>query len=556
MKSNNVKSLIAILWIAVLFTGLNSKAAWVWPSPADFCKNWVFPECSDFINNSRSIAFVNAWNDYSELNNLNYYSNNYDASCYECYMNNVWSFYLKSSYAIGWRFPISWNLLTYNNWDYLIWRSRINNWTAYYWKTHFMYNFINYTKDWEAPVYHWRNDITQSYNYVNYAYLPDLPDLNNTGDSFYFVQPWHASWIFYNYLYDIDLKTVQYIWNQVLRDKFLFVDTLAANDNVWLVDTNLNKAWSYTETDINILSDFLFWKIKFSDDFFNIQPWSSYYDITLNYWWNSFLPPTVWNYVGSNAGSKSFKWFNIWLSYNKIYDFVGPNYWSDTSNNTTSWSVVSSGEIRTYESCINEITTIKNIASLEYACRNTINDSPFSWFGENPNFTSDDFNNLYNFIWTYNWTWENPSSKNVSCSNWLIKSTQLYFGAWSWNYSRMISTSNAWSIDPNSYDPVNYCGDYPSSSSEQVWYCRVFNIGCSDDFNFWWVYNSVRYYFAPFINETLDEYKRYYMSWYNYLWEINKCSSDFYWKSYDWWNFALLFSVAWLWFVLYSVFKD
>lgn len=531
MKSNYVKSLIVSLWIAVLFTGLYTDAR-------SFA-NWQACVMSEY-------GYIYDWWQWSP----------HDFSIPDVSISQN---YNKSNlrfvpFTTTWDNIVSWNISLFNNWDY--WSC--DNYTYHDYTNFHYYTSYNFIKVWRSSTtidsswdFYVRNDNLKSYRHVSLPWWW----YSENWVSFDMWFPYHGM----VFLYDsLSWNTIQLIWDKTLNNKVLYVDPLESDQNVWVLDYYSKKAWSYHESSNANLSTYMFWSWSYNTDWFFDDLKDKFTNsYTIQDWWNFALPwtaiqKTLWhNYSFSTETKEYWKTFTFVSDLNYI-----PPTWSTPDDSYNSWSVISSWQLNSYEACISDIIQVKNIASLEYACRNTIDDSTFTWFGDNPNFTSTDFENLYNFLLNYNWTWSNPSSKNVSCTNWAVKSMYLYNWNWSWTYYDNFVKANSWSDDPNSIDPVNYCWNYPSSSSEQAWYCRVFNIGCSEDFAFWWVFNTLNLYIRPFMTETLWEYKRAFNSWYNYLWEANKCSSDFYWKSYEWWNFALLFVVAWIWFTLYSVFKD
>lgn len=551
MKSNYVKSLVLSLWIAVLFTGFNSNAAWVRPNPSNFCKDWFFPNCSDYPY-SMNIWFTSVSSNYDDFNELNYLVCNRKStsSLYDSWYPTVPGRYYsinKPNNLPDCSF-ISWNIKTFNDWDYLTWRWQNCPGTACYRYSYFQYNFINQTYDWSAPIFSWWYDLWKKYNSVNYAYLPALPDINGTGDNYYFTQPWHGSWIFYNYLYDIDLKTIQYIWNQVLYDKFIYVDSLAQNDNIWLVDTATNEAWSMTESDINILSDFLFWNFTFSDDLLNNAGWSDYYKITLNTWWSSFLPQTYWNFSYSSFNdlivwSKSFLGSNIWISYNKVYDFVAPSYWSWNESNTNN---ISSQVLEDYKKCINEYQSLQDIVNYSVQCIKVENQYSWSYY----------YDSYLDYVINLDYYKENDLSytgviKSAMCKS-FMNAAENYYDALnnSWLYHDHIFEieSYIWlwgDIDINQkcwvYPGTNLYDDFEISRS-----CKWFWVGCWYTWNnmLWFVYNSTKWYFGTFFEESFWEIKTSYNKWVDYFGDYS--CENVYWKSYSWWNFLLLFVSAWL----------
>lgn len=544
MKSNNAKYIISFLWIALLFTSISSVNArsflW-WNSSDNYLPCASNYKWSDVLYSQWT--FSNLWLS-SSLVNLDF-------------INNTNNFHY---YWFNWQ--LSWLVWLYNNGDFFQ-CSTMNNsssvWSRYTYQ--YRYNFINVVKDGTtADFYVWR-DLTKSYRHIS---VPTI------WYSIYWIDydmwfPRHWTIIFYD---SVNWHTIQLIGDKTLYDRVIYVDPMDSDQNLYVIDYFHKKAWSVHYDEKDILTDYMFWEWWNTDDF--LYDLLNYFEVsyTLNDWGTYFWPSTFSQYSLQYTNTDQYwnvQWYTrrqtenayVWLTFtyttDLIYQAPDWSFWEVVNT----WSSVSDSDIRSYETCINDITTIKNIASLEYACRNTIDENcvdPEFW--ESNCFSSSDFDRLYQDLLNFDWSTWLQSTKNVSCTNWSIKSQWLYYWSWSWNYSRLFLTANSWSIDPNSIDPVNYCGDYPSSSSEQSWACRIFNIGCSDDFTFGGAYNSIRYYVSPFIQETFWEYERYFMSWYNYLGTANSCSSDMYWKSYSWWNFALLFVVAWLSFTIYSVFKD
>lgn len=450
MKSNNVKYIIAILWITALFTSISSvNAFWIRPNPAKVCHftsdSWVFPNCTIASSYTFSTSFEPISTDYSDLNDLNYYY-------YDAYSSLAWRYYTLST----WDHISNWYLKSYNDWDILNYTYKTNLGT----RITFQYNFINVQMDWSAPVYYWWYDFWKKYNSVNYSSLPSLPNIDWSWDYFYFSQPWHGTWIFYNFLYDKKLKTIQYIWNKALTNKIIYVDTLAKNDNVWLIDVDKMSAWSYTEDDVNILSSLLFWEIT-DNDLLEGLPWSDYYNVSYNVWWNSFLPPTYWNFTVSpsvyndanNKWLKSSAVANIWLSYNKNYDFVWPNFWWGGNNNNWSGDLVNNKAYKDYVQCRDTYTNVKTWANSEYLCRQDANNWLISF-----NYFTWLFHDIYNYV---DWI-EDIVAQTDNCQRWLDYSIMAYYDTSLWNedlstYQNylLISDRNSWEL--NMLDISNYC---------------------------------------------------------------------------------------------------
>lgn len=547
------------LWIATLFTANLTSAFWTWPTSSQWCVNGVFPNCSDYPKSSTSLYFANAGTDYNDLNELNYLIWNWNSVNYDGYLYSMWKYYTKAT-SSNWGTIVAWKVKTFNDWDFLAWRVRQNDGSTFYGYVSFIYNFINYTKDWDAPVFSWWYDLWKKYNSIAYYSLPELPAMNNTWDYFYFNQPRHWSWIFYNYLYDVDLKTVQYIWNQVLTDKFIYVDSLATSDNIWLVDTNLNKAWSMTETDINVISDFMFWGFKFTDEVLNNAGWTDSYTVVLNTGWNSFLPQTYWNFIPSSipnnlngvAGSKSYKGANIGLTYQKDFEFVNPNYWSNSTWNINTGAYDTN--VRTYQECIRDNTPIYNLSHMWYKCLETVNN--------NPSVTDEDFLELFMYIerldyyiWQnveYTWYYPNTAVSNW-CGRWVNYAESIYPKYTTWNYHDLALIAGTY-VDTDWYDLEVACWSYPNTSSEQSRSCTYLGIGC-DGFSMGMWYDTVKSLVWSFRSDTIWQLDDKFLSWYNSI-SVPACTGDYYWKSYGWANTAFLVFVSFLIFELYLLFKN
>ena len=291
-------------------------------------------------------------------------------------------------------------------------------------------------------------------------------------------------------------------------NKIIYVDSLASTDNIWLLDIANMKAWSMTETDVDIISDFLFWNFSFTDDLLNNFGWTDYYDIALNSGWNSFLPPTYWNFTQSSLSStqwsnwnKSYKGANIWLSYNKNYDFVWPSFWVWEWWGWT-WQVAI-----TYQQCVDTYTPIDTMSKYINACSKSSQFEDLIYYVIN--YSSGD---------TYTWSFE-----SVSCRNMVNYADDLYnlsvsSGAYHHKVELAIEYSDLWWVP---FDTV--CWKYLSDSEN--WEISSFISNIQASFN----------------------------SGYNYF-NVPKCVDDYYWKSYAWWNYLLLFVVGRILFIFLSAF--
>lgn len=528
MKSNYVKYCLIVLWIAVLFTSFNTNAR---SFGVNWSCIWKFGEYTSQVN---QWTFHEVWSvDYLQYQNFNTSNVRFVTSTW----NNI----------------VSWNLSLHNLGDY---------WSCtnyYYWNRHDRHYYTNYnyikvrksstTIDSNREFYVWRDDI-KSYRHVTTPWIW----YSENWVSFDMWFPYHWSVFFYD---SLSWHTIQLIWNKTLYDKVLYVDPIETDQNVWVIDYHNWKARSYHQDTPYNFDTYMLWLWSYNNDDFFLDLSSKFtnsYDVTI--WWTYALPPTAiqkWPAVDW--------WYSTETSnYGRTFTFASnlnyvPPTWLPTLDNT--WNAVDQNAVSNYEDCITRINTIKRVASLEYACYNTIDydcDCPY-W--NCSCLSTGDYNWLYDYLRNYNWVWS--YTWNIwwtSCSKWYNYTIWLYDTSRSWSYASKFLTANSWSVDPNSIQSENYCWSYPSIASEQSRTCRVLNIGCSSDFQFWGVFDSINYYLKPYFLETFWEYQTYFYSWYNYLWWSYQCSSDYYWKSYLFWNYLLLFVFAWVFFSLYYVFKQ
>lgn len=559
MKSNYAKYFIVLLWLTLSITSINSYAFFV-QSPKMICywglwgvSSISFPNCS---------VFTSTWSNNSIRTSNTIISSDYIDDNYMYFEKSKTNWdYLNYRYTINSSIDnvvvVSWNLYSYNDGDTL--NIQYYNWSSWY--NVFQYSFVNIDYDWSIVEFKWRDDFNKRYNSVlNYS-LPSLPDVNGANDSFEYFAPRHWSFVFYNAAFRDEMHTLQYIWNRVLTDKVIYVDTLATSDNVWLINYNKKKAWSMTLNDDDFLRQFMFWVVNLGDDYIDDYWREDSYTITLNTWWNYFFPNTDWNKVYNNSNltryytSTTSSRINPGFTFTRDLEYENPDYSSNSSNNQ-SWSAVDNDAIMSFEECSSKIWLIKNLASNEYACRWTISSDCSCEFWNCSCFSNNDFNSMYNFLRNYDWiddfTW---NIWGVSCSQWYNKAKSLYFWEWSWNYLRNFLVANDWSVSPNDIEVSNYCWDYPSTSSEQSWLCRITGVGCND--SLWQIFDIFKQNLLIFYKEPIDFITSDFNRWYNYFWTGYQCV-NMYWnnKSYSWWNYLLMFVLWRLWFVLYSVFKD
>lgn len=448
----------------------------------------------------------------------------------------------------------SWILYTYNNWDYFYTYYSSNTYVK------FSYNFINYwSNGWDWRNFYRRNDIKKKYNSFSSPNLwfgvDSLP-----WEYFIYYQPRDATWIFYNQDYASWLHTVQLIWDYQLVDRFIYVDSRATVDNVWLVDTANSVAWSTTVDDPYMLSQILFWKVALNDQFFNEFGWDTRYDVNMG--WSSFLPATAWNkicnglsdwkpsvsvdYLANSFACRSSIYANIWLTYQQRYTtVVQPSYWDNEH-----WSAWNTGSVATwsndrYNQCLDTMNSIKTASLYEKSCINTI---------DNDHTTYEMFTDYLNYVKNYSWTWSYTGvMRSQSCYDW-INYTTWQFKSWGANYYLNVLHAN----DRANTEPVDidsYCKQYlVSSTADQTWLCSTFWVGCDYTFDLSWTLSFVNENILdPVLGLTWIPIKDSFMSWFNYFWIANSCNADLYWKSYSWWNFLLIFCVAWIVFVLYKV---
>lgn len=531
MKSNNAKYIISFLWIALLFTSISSVNA------RSFSSKW-------------SCVYTDARWYTTQVNQGSPHDLSVPSQIVDLYFNKSnFRFINTSGDNI-----VNWNIYLFNNGDY--WSC--DNYVYHDYTNYHYYSNYSYIKAWRSSTtidssweFYVRNDNNKSYRHVS---VPSQWYSEN-GVNFDMWFPYHWSVFFYD---SSSWHTVQLIWNKTLYDKVLYIDPIETDQNVWVIEFSKNKAWSYHQDLPYDFTTYMLWLWSYSDEvFFDDLKDKFTNSYTISIGGTYALPPTAiqvnQNYQYWYSTETSWYWRTFQYSSDLNYqapDWVCSSCWWDENN---TWS---SNNDNAYLQCINSQSFIKNIASNQYACKNTITqceEGSYSWWI--PCFNQEMYNALYNDIMYYTGGDTTASSVNVSCTNWVIKSTSLYYEYWSWNYKQLIQQANAWSDDPNSVDIVPYCSSL-LPSSEQSWACQYLNIGCDWFFSIWKAFDYINLYVRPYISETIWEYERYFMSWYNYLGQANSCSSDMYWKSYSWWNFALLFVVAWLSFTIYSVFKD
>lgn len=545
MISNNVKHLVVALWIATLFTAFNGSAFYTM-NPTNWCyfnSNNSFPTCNMIESSKTSVSFVpkqvNWVSDYSDYNTLNYFG------------LNSWN---GRYYTIdNWENTTNWYLKSYNDGDYLVWRYKYNSSSSNY--NSFQYNFINLQKQGDNYVFYWWFDLWKKYNDLNITWIPSLPNLNWTIDSFEYVVPWHWTWIFYNAWFRDKLKTIQYIWNTSLENKIIYVDSLASNDNIWVLDIENMEARSYTESDIDIISAFAFGSIT-DNESLNRMPRTSYYHIVIQTWGISFLPQTYWNFAFSNAWTdvvynkpwlKSSNWSNIWLNFDRDYDYKAPNFWG--------WGSSGSGDnsMDRYNKCVESASSVELASNYQSSCINTIDGEHTTWAN---------YNEYYNYIKNYSWIWTYTwLVRSQSCMDW-INYTTWQFSSWGANYSLWFNYASD-RANGVEFDVQDYCSRYLPNwvNTEQGWLCEYMCIGCDNYsvFGSEFITGAVscmkEKIVEPIASFTWYPISDSFMSWYNYFGVANSCNEDLYWKSYSWWNFLIAFIVGWLVIAFYTIFK-
>lgn len=540
MKSNYVKYCLVALWITALFTSFQSSAFFV--QSLSWCSDWSFPNCN---LNTNGLQYRNNTisSDYNDFNSLNYYYRNSSS--------NWWNYYtLNSGDYISNGF-----LKSYNDWDWVKFGWYNYN-SSYSFVAKTTYNFIKLWKEGSIPTFSMWSDLEKKYITRSTTQLPNIWNGAYT-DSFEYFAPRHDSFVFYNAWYKSWFQTIQFIWSQVLDKYFVYVDTLDNSENVWLIDLYNMKAWSMYVDDVDYLSHFLFWSINFGPDYIDDYWRENSYDVILNDWWNSFYPLTAWNRVCSSPSyasnwNSSNMWFTSCSRYNVGLTYVNtifekPNFW--WGDNDSSWS---GDDMRSYQQCIDEISVIKRVASLEYACYNTIDYDCNCQYWNCSCLSESDYNWLYNFIkdyvWTWNYTW---NLRWTSCDKWYNYTLPLYFNEWSWSYSSKILTANEWSVSPNDIYPSDYCEMY-LTNNESSFLCKLF--GMCDSVSLGGMYDRIKGQLLPFLSEPFDEVISKYQSWYNYAWWW-QCIYPYN-RNFSWWNYLVIFFMAIIIIYLYWIFKE
>lgn len=501
MKSNYVKYCLVALWITALFTSFQSSAFFV--NSLSWCSDWSFPNCN---LNTNGLQYRNNTisSDYDDFNSLNYY--------YKNSSSNWWNYYtLNSGDYISNGF-----LKSYNDWDWVKF-GWYNYDSSYSFVAKTTYNFIKLWKEGSIPTFSMWSDLDKKYITRSTIQLPNIWNGAYT-DSFEYFAPRHDSFVFYNAWYKSWFQTIQFIWSQVLDKYFVYVDTLDNSDNVWLIDLYNLKAWSMYVDDVDLLSQFLFWSVSLSPDYID-NYWRQYsYDVILNDWWNSFYPLTAWNRVCSSPSyasnwNSSNMWFTSCSRYNVGLTYVNtifekPNFWW-WGNNDSSWSGDNEVAI-TYQQCVNTYTPINTMAMYIRGCNK-----------------SSSFDNDIDFVINYYsgavYTW---SYESVSCKNMINYANDLY---------NLSVSSGAYR---NKVELAITYSDYDMNIDE------LLSLQCSK-----YMSDDEKYQALDLVDKINYQFN----SWYNYF-NVPKCIENYYWKSYDWWNYLLLFIAWFIFFTLFTAF--
>lgn len=550
MKSNFIKYLLTAFILATALTSQVTEARpFLW-------KSWSYWPCSTYYNShltSNPWTFYEVDSDYSTVNNLNYYDN------YFYYTKNSWN-------SIS-----SWNLLTYNNWDrfnchYYRYESYSNN------HIDSNYNFIKVFKDSSiADFYVWRDDI-KSYRHVStpslwYSEVIDWEDVlfNN-----WFPRHWTI--IFYS----SDTKhTIQIIWDKTLYDLVVYIDPKSSYHNLYVINYYKSKAWSMRLDDINQLSSYMFWWWSSNDTFFNNLEDLLTESYTIKTGWTYWRPQTDWqwkyNYYSSSDWYHYFETetANFWLvnAYVSDFDFQKPDFWF--LNNVE--SDFNDSNYSDFIDCKDKYNNISQWANSEYLCRqDLINHNITTWYYENL------FSAIYNFSWV-----ESIQAMTRNCQNWLDYSVMAFYDSVIWNENLELYQSNFLLADRNSRELNmlnidNYC-TYKTpistglSSQSSLLMCLACNIWFYSDlycdeycnFDIWWnqttdkevdsvIVSTQKTVAKPFFL-VFDKIEDAFYSWYNEVkgiaWYDLSCDNNVYWKSYYWWNIAVIWILAWLVFI-------
>lgn len=511
-----------LLWIAVLFTNWHVEARkFLWANNKyQPCNAYLWGYTYDYTAGS----FTEISNDYSEVNDLNYYNN---GTRYYSLNGNV-----------------SWNLQTVNDWDYWSCNNYVyHDYANYYYVTR--YNFIKVFKDSTTADFYVRNDVDNVYRHVS------TPSIWYAEDwvSFDMWFPRHGTIVLYD---SLSWHTIQLIWKHTLYDKVVYVDTLESDQNFWVINFNQKKAWS---THFDMTEDFwsmyLFWKRSDDATFFSTLEDTLDNSYTLSSNGTYFWPNTVSQYnINDNRTQRSTETNALWLSfvYSSDLNFVRPDFWYEIEHwsAVNTWSAYNSWSNERYNLCLNRGYSIRTASLYQKSCINTID-------GEHT--TYSDYMDYYNYVKNYSGTGTYTGVMwSQSCYDWINYET-WQFSYWGANYSLYFNYAS----DRANTEPIDieaYCSQYKVEvSSEQSWTCKYLWIGCSDDTTLWYAYDYVKWMIKPFWDETLGELINSYNSGYNYI-NVPTCSSDYYWKSYGWANTAFMVLVAFLVFQLYNLFKN
>lgn len=552
MKSNFIKSFL-VLWLLALTVSTQH-----WVSARSFVNenNNVKPCFSTryWAHNSSDGVFNQISTNYSDTNDFNFFSNRL--------------YYTMSNGSD----VVSWYLSSFNDWDYWTcseyWsESRVYN---YYQYTN--YNFINVIKNSDiANFYVWSED-SLSYRHITTPsiWYSEVIDWDTVVFDMRFPRHWTIV------LYSSDTKhTIQIIWDKTLYDLVVYIDTLDTYHNFYVISFIKNKAWSMKFDDLDLLSYYMFWGWASNETFFNNLEDKLTTSYTLTGWGSFFRPQTAWQWYKHIQNWDYYHYYYstensyYWLTnaYVSDFKFEKPDFWF--VEDVESW--FSDNSYSDYVDCKNHYSNISNWANSEYLCRNDVD----KWY-----ITTWYFENLFTAIYNYSWV-ESILWQTRNCQDWLDYSVMAYYDSDLWNESLtwyrenlLIADRNSWSINMLNVD--NYCTyEIPVSTGVVVpyslWSCVAAHLWlywmvntndyCNTDIwgsdTTWKEVDNViiqvqKSVARPFF-QVYDQIEASFMSWYNEVkwiaWYDLSCDSDVYWKSYYWWNVAVIWICAWLVFI-------
>lgn len=445
---------------------------------------------------------------YNKQNLFNYYTNNFHFTLYT------------------WSNIVSWNLMSYNDWDVFRTTRRQNGPTRTY---QYNYNFIKVVRNSNTAnstmnFYVWRDNI-KAYRQFDTPNIWRSDTINWESVIFDKWFPWHWSIILFS---SSTNHSIQIIWNKTLLDKVVYVDPRAVTDNLRVIDYYKWKAWSITipYDDTLVLSSYMFWEWgqdnKFFYDFelmadndwksYSIQTWGSY-------WWPQTISQGTYNYYSTADWYHYYQTEDstIWDTrfYKEDLQYFSPDWWLSYESSTSDY--FNSDVINEYNKCVNKWENLRKYLNLMWYCRRQSQDSTM-------------ISDILSSQWQYIYTWDLLYCKSLVDFNKQV--FNIYSGTW--NYSDTFKNVDLYDYDASFNDLVFswfnnaiiiqenwHVDNLPSWNS----WCSSYTISEFNNSNKSWLESVADYITDFFWSDIADDFKSNVWDWNSFSWIVDSFSS-------------------------------